>query len=333
MRLFQSLACACLFLFPAFALAAGNYGEPAPDFPPGVFSDGGHYNLSDFQGKLLVVFFFESECPKCKDLVPEWNKIVAHYKDKPIKFLAVGPHNTLAEVKAYVSETKLAMPVFADNLNIMEAMYGQNISLQNVRQFRIVGPDGKVVGYEMSTAAIDKALEGISWKYKDQGYDPRLNGIIDALEWNQYGPAMNALRPVRKNQSKELAESAEKLYQAVKTEGQGWKDQADKIVVDQPVEAFDLYSKVANLFAGDDLAKSVADPLKTLRTNKAVTDELAARDQYSQLYRAVPRASLQQREQVAGFCAIIQTQYAGTPTAEKAKALEDAIALSVVQGK
>ena len=223
-------------------------------------------------------------------MVPQWNKIVAQYKDKPIKFLAVGPHNSLAGVKAYVSETKLAMPVFADNLNIMEAMYGTNISLQNVRQFRIVGTDGKVVGYEMSTDALDKALAGVTWKYKDQGYDPKLNGIIDALEWNQYVPAMNALRPVRKNGNKALSESAEKLFQAVKSEGQNWKDQADKIASEQPAAAYDLYAKVATVFAGDDLAKSVVEPMKTLKANKAVADELRARDQYAQLYSAVPKA-------------------------------------------
>jgi hypothetical protein len=32
----------------------------APDFPPGVFTDGGQYHLDDFKGKVLALYFFES---------------------------------------------------------------------------------------------------------------------------------------------------------------------------------------------------------------------------------------------------------------------------------
>ncbi len=327
------------FVLPALALAAkkkaaesagsgrtgGNFGEVAPDFPPGVFSDGGHYDLADYRGKLLVVFFFESECPTCKGMVPQWNKLTAEYKDKPVRFLAIGPHNTLAGVKQYVQETRLAMPVFADNLNVMETLYGQTISLQNVRQWRLIGPDGKVVGYEPTEAAIDKALADVQWKYRGQGYDAKLNGIVDALEWNQYVPAMKALRTARKSSPKSLAGSAEKLYQAVHAEGEEWKSKADGLAATDPVAAFDLYAKVAAVFAGDDLAKAVADPIKTLRSNKAVTDELAARQQYVQLYSAVPRAASRQRAQVAKFCDQIAARYPGTATAAKAQVLSVAI--------
>ena len=31
----------------------------APDFPPGLFTDGGHYTMDDFKGKVLALYFFE----------------------------------------------------------------------------------------------------------------------------------------------------------------------------------------------------------------------------------------------------------------------------------
>ena len=310
----------------ASAHAGGNFGEPAPDFPPGVFSDGGHYQMSDFEGKLVVLFFFESECPTCKGTIPKRNEVMQQFKDKPVKFIAVGPHNSLNEVKAYITETKLAMPVFADNLNIMESMYGQTISLRNIYQFRVVGPDGRVMAYDMSPAEINKCLAQVKWKYKDQGYDPQLNGIIDMLEWNQFVPAMNQLRPLRKSQRKPLAESAEKLYQAIHAEGEKWKQEADKLLAEKPVAAADLYARIATVFTGDDLAKTVAELIKTLKANKQVVDEMAARQAYAQLYTAVPKARMQQREQVAQFCTTVAGKYPGTPTGEKAKALAEAIA-------
>lgn len=307
------------------AHAAGKFGDKAPDFPPGVFSDGGHYQLSDFEGKLVVLFFFESECPRCKGTIPQRNAVVEQFKDKPVKFIAVGPHNSLNDVKAYIAETKLVMPVYADSLNIMESMYDQTISLNNIYQFRVVGPDGNVVGYQMTPEEISKALEHVKWKYKGGDWDPRLNAIVELLEWNRYEQGLAQLRPLRKASSKSLADSAEKLYQAALAEGQKWKAKADKLSDGKPVEAYDLYTKVATAFAGDELAKSVAEPLKALKTSKAVTDELAARQMYAQLYTAVPRAKFQQRDQVAQFCANIAAKYPGTPTAEKAQTLAEAI--------
>lgn len=323
-RILSVLACSMLFTLRAGA-AGGNYGDKAPDFPPGAFSDGGHYQLGDFQGKLLVLFFYESECPTCKGKIPERNVVVDQFKDKPVKFLAVSPHNAVSGAKAYITETHLKMPVFADNLNIMETLYEQDISLKNIYQFRVIGPDGGIVGYDMSPAEIEKALQNVKWKYKNEGYDPQLNGIIELLEWNQYVPALNQLRPLRKSHTKTLADSAEKLYLAVKAEGDKWKADADKVVETKPVEAFDLYSKVATVFAGDDLGKAVADSLKFLQKSKPIADELAARQMYGQLYNAVPRARPQQKADVVQFCESVAAKFPDTPTAEKAKTLAAAL--------
>lgn len=56
---------ASLFLVTAALLidpvAAQTIVKPmAVDFPPGEFSDGGQYQLADFAGKALALYFFES---------------------------------------------------------------------------------------------------------------------------------------------------------------------------------------------------------------------------------------------------------------------------------
>ena len=35
-------------------------GAAAPDFPPGIFTDGGQYSMEDFKGKVLALYFFEA---------------------------------------------------------------------------------------------------------------------------------------------------------------------------------------------------------------------------------------------------------------------------------
>jgi hypothetical protein len=50
----------------AAALAGSSSGQvilfpakPAPDFPPGVSTEGGSYRMADFAGKVVVLYFFE----------------------------------------------------------------------------------------------------------------------------------------------------------------------------------------------------------------------------------------------------------------------------------
>lgn len=53
------ILCAALFL-GAQAEGQGKFGEAAPDFPPGVFTDGNQHRLSDFKGKVVVLYFYEA---------------------------------------------------------------------------------------------------------------------------------------------------------------------------------------------------------------------------------------------------------------------------------
>jgi hypothetical protein len=184
----------------------------------------------------------------------------------------------------------------------------------------VIGPDGGIEEYRMEPAAIDKVLARVKWKYKDQGYDPRLGAAIDRLEWGQYADGMRLLKPYLRNSNKDLAASAKKLYDAVHAEGEQWLADAEGAEkAEKPVEAYDLYTKVTSVFTGEDLAKRAAAPLKKLATSAAVKNELAARQMYEQLCAGASRATQRQRDQVASFAASIANRYPGTPTAEKAK--------------
>lgn len=310
---------AFLFAFATSVFAAGNAGEKAADFPPGLFIDGRRYSLADLEGKAVVLFFYEQDCPRCRGAIPERNKIVEQYKDKPVKFIAIAAGDSMVEARGYVSATKLAMPVFADPLSLMEKRYGTQISLQNIWQFRVIGPDGVIMEYRMEPAAIDKALAKVKWKYKDQGYHASLANPIELLEWNQYEQGAAALKPFLKSSKKDVAESASKLFASLKEQGEAWLAAAEKAASEEnPVEAFDLYTRVSKVFAGDELAKKAAEPLKKLAATPAVKDELAARTMFDRLNQGAAQARPQQRDQVAQFAQQIATKYPKTPTGMKA---------------
>jgi peroxiredoxin len=153
-----SIVLSALCSMPALAKPL-NYGDIAPDFPPGEFSDGKQYKLSDYAGKQLVVlFFYEQECPTCRRTIPERNKVVQQFEGKPVKFLAIGAGDSLEEVKAYAAQTHLHMPIFADKRSAMQKAYGIHISLGNIYQVRLINLEGKIIAYDMNPSTLNKAL-------------------------------------------------------------------------------------------------------------------------------------------------------------------------------
>jgi thiol-disulfide isomerase/thioredoxin len=300
-------------------------GSAALDFPPGPFSDNNSYTMSDFRGKVVVLFFFEKQCPTCKGTIPARNAIVQALKDKPVKFVAIGPGDTLLDVVGYQRETQLAMPIFADSLGLMEKRYGFHISLQNIYQIRVYDPVGKLVGVDMAKDGLEKIVEKTkpTWKYKGDGYDAKLNPALDQFEFNQYAAGMKLLTPLRKNANKAVAESANKLFDVMKKEGTQWKEDAEAAVEDNPVKSYDLYAKITAVFAGDELAKSVADPLKKLGANKTVSAELAARKAFAQFTALTGKATPAFKPQALKLCQDVAKKHAGTPTGDKAGALAD----------
>jgi peroxiredoxin len=311
-----------LFL-PGTAAAQGKFGEEAPDFPPGVFSDGLKYRLSDFKGKVVVLFFYESTCPRCKGTIPARNAVVKAFKDRPVMFIAIGASDPWYDVARYSRETGLAMPIFVDSLGLMEKRYGQKISLQNIWQFRVIGPDGRIVGYEMTRAALEKVLDEVKveWKYNRKDYDPKLEPALAAFEWNQHVVGMKLLAPLRKSKTKAVAKSAAQLYAEIRKEGEAWKEEAEKVAEENPLQAYDLYGRVAKVFAGEDLAKSVAAPMKKLAADKAVSRELAARKAFDQLQMQMAQVTSAQSRQIIAVGKAILKKFAGTPTAEQVQTL------------
>lgn len=306
----------------ASARAAGNAGEQAADFPPGLFTDGGRYQLSDFAGKVVVLFFYEKDCPSCRNKIPDRNKVVQQFQGKPVVFFAVAAGDTLQQAKSYAGGTGLAMPVFADPLSVMEKRYGQEISLRNIYQFRVIGPDGRIVGYKMEAPEIEKALADVKLKYDPEDYHAKVRPAVQMYEWNQYAAGNKVLKKLLGHKDKEVTESAAKLRDAVKAEAGTWVADAQADIEAAPVTAYDLYGRVvAALPKEDELAKQADEAMKKLKATDAVKAELDARKMYEKMLNAMSVASPKQRAEVARFAEGIEKKYPDTPTGKKAAEL------------
>ncbi|MBC9782916.1 TlpA family protein disulfide reductase [Heliobacterium chlorum] len=96
--------------------AMGMVGKPAPAFTLKT-ADGKEVSLADFKGKPVMLNFWASWCPPCRQEMPDIDVLAAEYKDKAV---VIGVNLTQEERKAddgvkYFEKAKLKFPMLLDS--------------------------------------------------------------------------------------------------------------------------------------------------------------------------------------------------------------------------
>jgi len=130
----------------------------APDFTV-VDSNGGNVKLSDMKGKPVVINFWASWCPPCRNEMPDFEEVFREM-GAGVQFMMVnliGGGETREKADAFIERQGFTFPVFYD-------MTGEAAGQYNVRAIPMtifVDAEGNVTG--SSTGMLNKAslLEGI----------------------------------------------------------------------------------------------------------------------------------------------------------------------------
>lgn len=79
---------AALFLFVACGGEEGRASKAAPDFSLEALS-GERISLSDYRGSVVLVDFWATWCPPCRQSIPELIKLQTRYRDKGLVILGI----------------------------------------------------------------------------------------------------------------------------------------------------------------------------------------------------------------------------------------------------
>lgn len=88
-------------------------GNKAPDFELETL-DGETEKLSDYIGERVIVNFWATWCPPCREEIPAFKKL---YKNRDVEILAIDLEETeesMDDVEAFVDEFEMAFPVLRD---------------------------------------------------------------------------------------------------------------------------------------------------------------------------------------------------------------------------
>lgn len=257
--------------------------------------------------------------------IPEHNKLVEQFKDQPVTFIAIAAGDTESQAKAYVKRNKLAMPAFVDKLSLMEKLYDTKISFKNIYQFRVIGPQGNIVGYRMDADTINRALDQIQ---TIQAYDPAdyidaLEPIVRLLNNEEHSGAMRRLGRLLRDRDEAVKASAKSLNEAVIAQAQGWVEQADSLIETAPFETRRLYTKASNLFPREPFAKDVRKKIANLRSNPLFKEEASARKSFAKMVGAIDKMKPGQASELVAYARQIGDKYPNTPTGQRCAKMAD----------
>ena len=97
--------------------------KPAPDFTLTLF-DGGELTLSRYRGQPVVINFWASWCPPCREEAPLLERKWKEYKDQGVLFVGIDLQETHADGAAYVSEFGITYPNGLDTAGRITVDYG-----------------------------------------------------------------------------------------------------------------------------------------------------------------------------------------------------------------
>lgn len=96
----------------------------APDFTLDLLG-GGQVTLSDLRGEVVVINFWASWCPPCREEMPAIEKVYQEYKDRGLVVLAVNTtyQDREADAAAFVQNFALTFPIPLDRTGAVSNRY------------------------------------------------------------------------------------------------------------------------------------------------------------------------------------------------------------------
>lgn len=117
MRVINLILIVVLTAAAAFAQQSLKAGALAPDFNAEGL-DGKIYNLSQLQGKVVVLTFWSTKCAICHSELPKLNEVARRYKDKDVVFLALTMENQ-GKIEPYLKKNPFEFNILPNSFGVV----------------------------------------------------------------------------------------------------------------------------------------------------------------------------------------------------------------------
>ncbi len=187
------------------------------------------------RGKLVVLYFFEEDCPRCRAAWPEKLDLAKKYADQPVIFVGVNSGTAPGELQTYLREVKIPWPTIVDFDRTFEALADVGeISLENISQLAVITPQGQLVrgAWNDWEGTIARNLGDAHWRVNPSDIPDGLKPVWQSLEVGDFGSALAGLARSKKFKDERSLAAIEKINAAI---GQEFDDQLAAAQASDPI--------------------------------------------------------------------------------------------------
>lgn len=99
--------------------------------------------LKQWQGKIIVLNFWATWCPPCREEMPELSELHTQYQDKNVTVIGIAV-DEVALIKEFSEETSISYPILADEENGMTLSASLGNNKGALPYTLIIKPDGTI---------------------------------------------------------------------------------------------------------------------------------------------------------------------------------------------
>lgn len=131
-----------LLVRPARAPGLGSglaVGSPAPDFTATTL-DGKPVALRELSGRVVLLNFWGSWCPPCREEMPSFDEAYRRYRDRGLVILGVNLGESEVAVRAFLARIGVSFPVVIDRGGQLARLY----DVVPLPTTYVIDPEGRI---------------------------------------------------------------------------------------------------------------------------------------------------------------------------------------------
>ena len=154
---------ACTKSETAKVTAVAQEKSPAPEISVVALAGGAPLKLSELKGKVVLLNFWATWCPPCREEIPSMMKLVSAMNGKPFQMVAVSiDEGGKADIESFFKQSGFSLPAYFDPTGVAVKAYG----ITGVPESFVIDKQGIIVkkvigGLAWDSAEVVSFLEGL----------------------------------------------------------------------------------------------------------------------------------------------------------------------------